>query len=86
MVATQQMHDLASLANSGSTTTSFVCSSPQPFANQQLGSSWQQVQCGVNMMQGNPQLLGPTIIITMITQGEDIRYVLVRDLSFQLDS
>jgi hypothetical protein len=80
------MHDLASLANPGSTTTSIVCSSPQPFANQQLGSSWQQMQCGVNMMQRNPQLLGPTMITTMTTQGEDIGYVSARDLSCQLGS
>jgi hypothetical protein len=80
------MHDLVSLANLGSITTSIICSSPQPFANQQLGSSWQQVQCGFSMMQGNPQLLGPTMITTMTTQGKDIGYVSARDLSCQPNS
>jgi hypothetical protein len=33
------------------------------------------------MLQGNRQLLGPTTIITMTTQGKDIWYMSVGDLS-----
>jgi hypothetical protein len=80
------MHDLALPANLGSTTTYVVCNSLRLITNQQLRSSWQQVQHGVSMLQGNPQLLGPTMIVTMTTQGKDTGYMSVGELSCQPNS
>jgi hypothetical protein len=53
VIITHQMLDLAMIGNPRSTTTSIVCSSLQPFANQQFGSSWPRMQYGVNVLQGN---------------------------------
>jgi hypothetical protein len=86
VIITHQVFDLAMIRNPSSTTNSIVCNSLQPFANQQLGSSWPRMQYGVNVSQGNTQLLGQVTIATMTTQGKDIGYVSIGDLSTQLDS
>ncbi len=83
VVIAHQVLDCALIANPCSTTISIVCSSFRPFANQQLGSSWPRMQYGVNVLQGNTQLSSQTMIATMTTQGKDIGYVSIGDLSTQ---
>jgi hypothetical protein len=86
VIIAHQVLDPALIVNPSSITTSIVCNSLQPFANQQLGSSWPQMQYGVNVLQGNTQLLVQVTIATMTTQGKDIGYVSIGDLSTQPDS
>jgi len=43
VIIAHQVLDPALIINPSSITTSIVCNSLQPFANQQLGSSWPQM-------------------------------------------